>query len=235
MDIQQRYVLIGTSHVSKESKTKIKQTFADFKPDIIAVELDKNRYFSLINKQKTSLNPKAILQIGFLGYIFSIVGKIMQEKVGKMTGMNPGEEMLLGANLAKNNKLLLSLIDQDITKTLKNMSKTVTLKERLKLLKDLIFKKDQKIKIDINKIPEEQIITQILQQMKKDYPGLYKSLVEDRNKYMSKQIFLLLKNHPDKKIMAIVGAGHIEGMKKDLKSLIDSNILETNINNTDKY
>lgn len=222
--IHERYILVGTSHVSKESKEIIKKTFSDFKPDIIAIELDKQRYHALISKQKPSLNPSIIFKIGLLGYIFSSVGRIMQNKVGKITGMDPGEEMLLGANLAKNNKLMLSLIDQNIQVTLKNMSKKVTFKERLKLLKDLIIPKKKKIKIDISKIPKDQLIMSLLEEMKTSYPGLYESLVEDRNKYMARQVFSLLNQFPDKKILVIIGAGHKEGMKKHILSLIENNL-----------
>jgi pheromone shutdown-related protein TraB len=222
--ITERYILIGTSHVSKESKEIIKKSFSEFKPDIIAIELDKNRYHALMSKQKPSMNPTIIFKIGLLGYIFSTIGRLMQNKVGKITGMDPGEEMILGANLAKNNKLMLSLIDQNIQITLKNMSKKVSFKERLKLLKDIIIPRKKKIKIDINKIPKDQLILSLLEEMKTSYPGLYEALVEDRNKYMARQVFGLLNSFPDKKIMVIIGAGHKEGMQKHISNLIENNL-----------
>ncbi|MFT4261669.1 MAG: TraB/GumN family protein [Candidatus Woesearchaeota archaeon] len=222
--ITQRYTIVGTSHVSHESKELIKKTFSEFKPDIIAVELDRHRYKAMLSKEKPSLNPSSIFKIGFLGYLFAIIGRFVQKRVGKITGMNPGEEMLLGTQLAKNNKLLLCLIDQDIQKTLKTMSKKVRFKERMRLLKDLIFPNKKKIKIDINKIPKDQLIINLLTEMKTRYPGLYSALVDDRNKFMARQVFGILNKFPEKKLMVIVGAGHKEGMQKYIDELISNNL-----------
>ena len=223
----QRYLIIGTSHVAKESKEKIKHAFSTFYPDIIGIELDKQRFEGLMQKEKSSLGIYAIRQLGITGYLFAVIGKFVQKKVGNMVAMNPGEEMLLGATLAKNNKILLALIDQDVKTTLRGLSKKVPFSEKMKMVWDFItspFSKQEKIKLDLNKVPSGELITMLMGKMKSRYPKFYKVLVDDRNKYMAKQIFLILKNNPDKKIMAIVGAGHEEGIHKDLESLIASNI-----------
>lgn len=222
---QNNVLLIGTSHVSKESKDKIIEAFSEFKPDIICIELDQNRYYALMHPEKKG--KPSIRQLGFTGYVFALIGGFFQKRLGKITGMNPGEEMLLGAKLAKEHKLNLALIDQDAVLTMRNMSKKVRFREKLKIVIDLFrgpFLKDFKMHIDINKIPEDEIIMRILGLMKKRYPGFYKVLIEDRNRYMVKKIYFLMKNNSEKKILVIVGAGHVEGMKKHLKSLIESNI-----------
>ncbi len=48
--------------------------------------------------------------------------------------------------------------------------------------------------------------------LKKRYPSIHKALITDRNKYMVKKLVKLIRAHPDKKILAVVGAGHEEGM-----------------------
>ena len=67
---------------------------------------------------------------------------------------------------------------------------------------------------DIRKVPEQQVISKIISQMKKQYPSVYKTIIGDRDKYMVKQLVKLLRENPDKKIVAVVGAGHKEGMEK---------------------
>jgi pheromone shutdown-related protein TraB len=219
-------IIIGTSHISMESKEKIKKEFSEFKPEIICIELDGNRFYAMMNPDKVKGSP-SIRQLGVTGFIFAVVGKALQKKLGNFTGMNPGEEMLLGAQLAKNNRLPLELIDQDAGITLKNMSKKVKLREKFRIVKDIVtapFSKKQRLKIDINKIPDEQLILELMNQMKGRYPGFYNVLLEDRNKFMARKLYLLMKNNPDKKIMAIVGAGHVEGIKKHINSLNASNV-----------
>ena len=54
----------------------------------------------------------------------------------------------------------------------------------------------------------------MMKTLRKRYPTVYKVLVEDRNKYMVKKLVALMRQYPEKKILAIVGAGHKEGMEK---------------------
>jgi len=218
--------LIGTSHISLESKDKIKAEFLDFKPDIICIELDKNRYYALSNPDVKRGKP-SIKQLGMTGYLFAVIGRVLQKKLGNLTGMNPGDEMLMGATLARQNKLKLELIDQDAALTMRNMSKKVKFSEKMKIVLDVFispFSKKMRLKIDINKIPEDEVIIRILTLMKDRYPGFYRVLIDDRNSFMAKKIYLLMKDNPDKRVMAIVGAGHIDGMRKKLKTLIESNV-----------
>jgi pheromone shutdown-related protein TraB len=220
-------VIIGTSHVSKESKEKIRHAFETFKPDVICIELDRNRFYALMNPDKVKGGRPSLRQLGMTGYLFAVIGKALQKKLGNLTGMNPGEEMLMGATLAKNNNLRLELIDQDAAITLRNMSKKVRFGEKMRIVGDVLtapFSKKKQIKIDINKIPDEQVILELMEKMKDRYKGFYNVLLEDRNKFMAKKIYLLMKNAPEKKVMAIVGAGHVDGIKKHINSLRNSNI-----------
>jgi pheromone shutdown-related protein TraB len=225
---ENRVRIIGTSHVSKESKQRINDAFGEFKPDIICIELDNNRFQAISSPEKKKGLP-SIHQLGITGFLFAVIGRALQKKMGNLTGMAPGEEMLLGATLAKNNKLQLELIDQDAAITLRNMSKRVKFLEKLRIFLDIFrapFSKKLRMnmKLDIHAIPDEEVIAKVMTMMKDRYPGFYRVLLDDRNRYMSKRIYSLMKNNPDKKVMVIVGAGHVEGMQKYLKSLMESNI-----------
>lgn len=223
---EQNLTIVGTSHISKESKERIKKEFSQFRPDVICVELDRGRLYALMNPDKAKGAP-SIRRLGITGFIFAIVGKALQKKLGNLAGMNPGEDMLLGVTLAKNNKIRMELIDQDASITLRNLSKKVKLREKLRIVLDIFsapFSKKKRIKIDIRKIPEDQLILELMIQMKDRYPGFYNVLLEDRNRFMARKIYLLMKGNPDSKVMAIVGAGHVEGIKKHINSLRNSNI-----------
>jgi len=83
------------------------------------------------------------------------------------------------------------------------------------------FSKKHRIKIDLRKVPEKELINTILKQVKERYPNFYRVLVEDRNKYMAKKLFKLMRNY--NKIVAVVGAGHEEEIIEDIKLLRRSN------------
>jgi len=134
--------------------------------------------------------------------------------------------MITAINLAKKNKIKLALIDQDIEITLRRISKELTWKERLNfiidIIKGIIFRKSEMKKlgiknIDLTKVPPKTLIKKLTSRMKKRYPGLYLALVDERNKVMANNLRNIIENQPDKKILAIIGAGHEEDMLDMIK------------------
>ncbi|MBT3836037.1 hypothetical protein HOD05_02090 [Candidatus Woesearchaeota archaeon] len=214
--------ILGTSHIAKQSVNEIKNFIETHKPDVVAVELDLQRAAALMQEQKNKVSIADILQIGLKGYIFVKIGQIVQEKLGKMVGVAPGSDMKTAMNLARKEKLDLAFIDQPIRITLKNFSKKLTWRERFRFLgemiKGLLFPKKQMRDMglnnfDLSKVPAEEVIEKLVGQMKKKYPSVYKTLISDRNKYMVRALVKLMRKHPDKKILAVVGAGHKKGME----------------------
>ncbi len=219
----ERLTLIGTSHIAEQSIKEIEQTINQKKPDIIAVELDLQRANALYQKQKTKISAAAIPQLGFKGYLFAKIGQIVQQKLGAKVGITPGADMRAALDLAKKNKLQIALIDQPIQITLKKFSKGLTWKERGRFIADIfkgIFTPKKQLKelglttFDLRSVPEQDVITQMMKPLKNRYPSIYQTLVEDRNKYMVKKLIQLLRKYPEKNILAVVGAGHVEGMQK---------------------
>lgn len=218
--------IVGTSHIAPESKKRILQKFNETKPDIICVELDRARLIGMRDKNKKKIGLSAIKQIGVTGYIFAIIGSYVQKKLGKMTGMMPGDEMLLGVTLAEKNNLKLELIDQDIRITLKKINK-IPLREKLRIISDIIrapFQRKNKTTINLSKIPEEELVKTLIAQLQNRYPYIYKTMIDDRDKIMAKRIFTIRYNNPTLRILAIVGEGHKEGMIKQIKQLEADNL-----------
>ncbi len=220
--------IIGTSHIAQQSIQEIKTAIETLNPDIIAVELDINRAAALMQKQKSKISLSSAFQIGFKGYIFAKIGQIVQQKLGKMVGVAPGSDMKTALELARKHKKEIALIDQPIQITLKNFSKEFTWKERFRVAFDIIKgfiqpKKQMRElgfqKLDLTKVPKKELITKMIGHVKKRYPSLYKVLIEDRNKYMVKKLVKLLRDNPDKLILAIVGAGHEDGMRELLNKV----------------
>src|SRR3989338_2536535 len=215
--------IIGTSHIAKQSIEEIKKTVEEFQPEIMAVELDLQRARALMQQQKNKISFRDMAKIGVKGYAFVVIGQYIQQKLGKIVGVAPGSEMKTALEIANLKKLQVALIDQPINITLKNFSRELTWKEKgrfgLDILKGLLFPKRQMKnygleEFDLHKVPEQQVIAKIINQMKKQYPSVYKTIISDRDKYMVKQLVKIMREHPEKKILAVVGAGHQEGMEK---------------------
>lgn len=211
--------IIGTSHIAKESIAKINEEFSKFDPDIVCVELDNKRLHSLLSDQKPDRSLRGIKHYGFQGYLFAVIGGYIQEKLGHIVGVKPGSDMLTAVKLSKSKGKILHLIDQDIEITLRRFSKAFTWREKFRLVADIIkapFSK--KINIDLNKVPKEELINKLMNDLKKRYPSIYKVLIDERNHVMAKNIYTIMSKNEHKKILVIIGAGHEEALMKLVKT-----------------
>jgi len=51
--------IIGTAHVSQRSIEEVRETILEMEPDVVAVELDINRYHNLKNRENGEKPEKA--------------------------------------------------------------------------------------------------------------------------------------------------------------------------------
>lgn len=219
--------LIGTSHIAKQSLDDVKNAFETFKPEIVAIELDKRRLIALVNKKKIrGPGLRDIRRIGIKGFIFSLIGAWVENKLGKFVGVAPGSEMKTAVKLAKNNKIPVALIDQDIEITLKRFSKELTWREKWNFFADIfkaaVLRKKEELGFDLKTVPSKQVIKKLINKVRKRYPSIYKVLIIERNKVMARNLAALMKAKPGKRILGIIGAGHeeeiIQLIKKNLKT-----------------
>jgi len=217
--------IIGTSHIASQSVRQIKRAFgAESRPDIVAIELDKARAKQVF-EEPILPQFKDVFKMGVTGYTFALVGGFIQRKFGAKVGLKPGEDMRMAISEAKRHALPLFLIDQPLRTTLHNVSKKMGLWEKSKLglyatgllfvpIVGLLKRKGKKL--DLTKVPSNNLIEESTQKLKKSFPGLYAALVTDRNKHMSRQIKYIATRFPDKRILVVVGAGHKSALEKSL-------------------
>jgi len=211
--------IIGTSHISIESVKTVEKVIREKKPEIVALELDKLRFASLVSGKKRKLKLRDVKELGLKIFLINLIGAWIEKKLGELVGTPPGSEMIKAIQTAQEVDAKLALIDQDIRITLKRLTKTITWKEKLRfpydIIKGIILRKPI-VKFDLKKVPNEQIVEKLLHHVKKDYPSFHKVLIEERNIFMSKNLYKLMSF--DKTIVAVVGIGHEKDMIKLIKS-----------------
>ncbi|MBR9676891.1 hypothetical protein GOV04_02025 [Candidatus Woesearchaeota archaeon] len=222
--------IIGTSHISRESINEIKNAFNSFEPTILALELDVNRAQALLSKQKSSgFGFRAIKQVGLQGYLFGVIASWVQRRLAKKTGLNPGDEMKQALLLARKNKLKVFFIDRDIAITLRRLSQSITWREKLRVFKDLFFgvftiKKQLRAAgvetLDLSKVPPKTVIKKLMLALKSKYPTIYKVLVYERDHIMANNLEKIIQEFGDDKILAVMGAGHEDSVKKLLEKYL---------------
>ncbi|MDD3984598.1 MAG: TraB/GumN family protein [Methanobacterium sp.] len=216
---QENLKIIGTAHVSKESVKEVKQAILLNQPDIVAVELDMNRYQNMIaeknGKTKSNINIKDIIKKDKLSiFLVSIFLSYLQRKIGDNLGVKPGSEMIIAIETAEEIGAKIALIDRDINITLKRALNEMSFIEKAKFVFGIIasfFSKDELD--DVESIKDENTIAEVMKYFKEMSPKAYNVLVSERDAYMAN----MLRNIDGENIVAVVGAGHKKGIKEYLE------------------
>ncbi|MGF3554148.1 MAG: TraB/GumN family protein [Thermoplasmatota archaeon] len=219
--INDNIVLIGTAHISKDSVDEVKQVIENFKPDIVAVELCKRRYEAIIEKDKWENTP--VTQLLKSNNAYFILAQTflssIQRKLGKDYGVEPGSEMVKAINEAKKNNIEIALVDRDITVTLKRAWRKMGFREKFKVFWEFIkamvgYDEEELENLDLNQLMKEDAISALMQEFSEIAPSASKVLIQERDRYIAKKIYDESKKG---KVVAVVGAGHVNGIKNSLE------------------
>ena len=218
MKVYKNLTLVGTSHIAIESVKEVEEVILSQLPEVVAVELDKGRFLALKSKKKSKHSFNDIRRYGVKGLLFAKFGEFAEKFLGKRVGVKPGTEMLKAISVAKKVKAKVAFIDQPIEITLKRFSSQITWKEKILFVYDMVKNviKGERIKIDLRKVPEKQLVKKLMKIVKERYPNFYNVLVVERNKYMAKHLYKLMQEY---KVVAIVGAGHEKELIDEIKCL----------------
>jgi pheromone shutdown-related protein TraB len=220
--VNDRLVLVGTAHVSPASVKEVEETIAEHEPDIVAVELDEKRYEVLKNQKKWEDTPVTDMIRGGRAFFFlaQVFLSSIQRRLGKEFGAEPGSEMLAAINSAESKKIKVELVDRDIAITLRKAWRTMGLREKLRLFwefnKAMVGFNDEEEELDLEEIMQEDVITMMVEELSKIAPSVTKILIFERDAFIAKKLFGLTKKG---KVVAVVGAGHLKGIQKNLANI----------------
>ena len=214
-------ILLGTAHVSKESVEDVIKIIDKEKPSIVAVELCEARLKAIQDQDRWK--NLDIVQVIKEKKIFLLMSSLIlsafQKKIGDLNGVKPGEEMLTAISEAKNKNLSLSLIDRDAQITLKRAWQQAGFFGRMSLMSELVASLFVSVKpsiAEIEKMKQGDIIDQVFLNLPYRYNVIKKVIIEERDQYLAQKLLDCTKDSAKSKIIAVVGAGHIEGIKKYL-------------------
>jgi pheromone shutdown-related protein TraB len=206
-------IVVGTAHISQESIAEVRRTIETERPDVVAVELDPGRYQALTHPEQQAASIKDILSSGKL-YQFLVHWLLayVQNKLGAEVGVKPGSEMLSAIDAARSVGASVALVDRDINVTIARFWAKMRLIEKLKMLIALLGITTGDEEIDIEEITNDDVISQLVTELRQFSPSAAQVLVDERDAFLAGN---LLKLHG--KIVAVVGAGHKEGIKHSLE------------------
>lgn len=205
--------IVGTAHVSKESVEDVAKTVGLVDPDTICVELCESRYKSIIEKERWKKMDifKVVKEKKSLFLLTQLIMGSFYKKIGEQLDVPPGAEMIKGIELAESNKKELILADRNIEVTLKRVWGGLGFFGKIKMVMQLISSLFIAEEIDsesVEKLKEKDQMEEMMQEFSKGLPHVKERLIDERDIYLAEKI----RTAPGKKIVAIVGAGHVKGM-----------------------
>lgn len=199
--------IIGTGHVF-DLKQQILQVFDEKQPNILCVELDKQRYNAIMLKQKDPEKYKELRKN--VPIIYKMLGKF-QERLADQYGVQAGEEMLTTINYGQTHQLPVAFIDMNAQKLFAKMLKSMTIKEKICLLLSGvggIFVSKKRVEKELEKY--EDNFDDYIEQIGDKFPTIKHVLIDERNEYMAQK--LISAAEQNEKVIAVVGDGHIIGI-----------------------
>jgi pheromone shutdown-related protein TraB len=215
-------ILVGTAHISKDSVKEVKSAIKKYKPDVVAVELCGKRYEALTKKDQWENTPITALLKANKAYLVlaqTFLSSI-QRRLGKEYGVEPGSEMIAAIEAAKKENIEVALVDRDITVTLKRAWRKMGVREKFRLswefLKALVgYDAEELEKLDLKDLMKEDVISAMMKEFGEIAPSVSDVLIHERDKYIAKKI--LDESSKKGRVVAVVGAGHLNGIKEHLK------------------
>jgi pheromone shutdown-related protein TraB len=220
-------ILVGTAHVSRESAEQVTRVIQEESPDTVCVELCQSRYQSI--RQKERWQETDIVKIIKEKKSFLLLSNLLlasfQKRIAKKLNIKPGQEMIAAIDTADEVGAAIHLADRDIRTTLSRTWREMGLWNKIKLLFQLILSLgdvDEIKEEDIEKMKQEDVLETLLTEVGKSLPVLKDILINERDQYLAAKI----RTAPGQKIVAVVGAGHVPGIKKNWNTDVDIPSLE---------
>jgi pheromone shutdown-related protein TraB len=219
--------IVGTAHVSHRSVDEVRRVIAELKPDTVCVELDRGRHESLVDdKRYRRLDLFQIIKQKRVPFLLANLAlSAYQKKIGDKIGIRPGAELLAAVHSCEAVGAQLVLADRDIQATLKRTWSSISFWNKLRLSMSLLaapFAVEDINEEQIEKLKERDTISDMLSELSKLVPGLKGPLIDERDAYLASSV----RAAPGRKIVAVVGAGHVQGILANLDQPVDRERLE---------
>ena len=211
--------VVGTAHVSEKSAEEVRAAVDEERPDVVAVELDENRYRQLQGEDPDDIDPKELLR-GSAAYQFLAYWLLsyVQKRLGDQFDVDPGADMLAGIEAAEEIGAGVALVDRDIQVTIQRFWAGIGFWEKLGLLWELTLAivgvGGDTEEIDLDELTDTDVISAMMEEFRQFSPTAAETLIDERDAYIAYNLHELRKSGAN--VVAVVGAGHKAGIMEYL-------------------
>lgn len=210
-------LLVGTAHVSRESADLVRRVIENERPECVCIELDQKRYEALAKRKRWEiLDLKEIIRTKQLAtLLINLVLASYQKKLGDQLGVLPGTELLEAAIVAKEHDIPVALSDRDVRTTMRRAWHATSFFRKSYLLASLLasmFEKTEITEESLRELKETDVLSELMRELGEALPEIKRVLIDERDTFLAEKI----KATEGTRIVAVVGAGHVAGLKKAL-------------------
>lgn len=222
VDVGKNLRIVGTAHISSASADLVRQEIAEWKPDLVAVELCESRLKALRNPE--AFDNEALSKVLKEGktqlVLFQSLLATEQRRLGIEEGEKPGTDLLAAIEAAEEAGIEFELVDRDIQTTMRRAWRRMGLREKFRVINGLLLDGGQDDDEEIPSVDEllqnKDLITELLNELKEVAPGAGEVLIDERDEYLAGSIDLLRGRNPGGKILVVIGAGHLDAVAEKL-------------------
>jgi pheromone shutdown-related protein TraB len=219
--------LVGTAHISAESVELVHKVISEQRPDSVCIELDERRFQALSEKNRwEGLDLREVIKHRQLAtLLLNFILSSYQKRLGGKLGVTPGSELLEAARTAESLGIPVVLCDRDIRITLRRAWAALSLLDKSKLLASALLglmEEQQLDEAELRRLRQKDVLSELMNELGKVMPGLRRVLIDERDAYLSQKI----REAPGKRIVAVVGAGHVIGMRAALAANLQADMEE---------
>ncbi|GMP54193.1 hypothetical protein CsSME_00019434 [Camellia sinensis var. sinensis] len=217
--------LVGTAHVSQESCQEVQAVISFLKPQAVFLELCSSRVPVLTLQNLKVPTMAEMLDLWKKQHnIFGILYSWFLAKVASKLEVLPGSEFRVAFEEASKYGGKVILGDRPIQITLRRTWAKMPLWHKTKLIYSLLFQalflpSPEDLTKMLKEMDDVDMLTLVIQEMSKEFPTLMETLVHERDLYMSSTLLRVASEHSS--VVAVIGKGHMQGIKKHWKQPVE--------------
>ena len=224
--------LIGTAHVSQLSVEMVEEKIATGDYDCVAVELCSPRLENITNQAWwKNLDIYQIFKKKKAGLLLiNLALTAYQKRLAERIGVEAGKEMVRAVELSHEKDLRLEVIDRNISTTLHRLVTEVSFWQKVKIVGGLVigvFVGEEISEEQIEDLKRGDMLHAVVSEFGEELPEIKRVLIDERDEYMVGRLAQIsASDDAPKKILALVGAGHLMGMMASIDSPPDAGHLQ---------
>ncbi len=223
-------ILVGTAHISRESAELVERVITQEQPDRVCVELDARRFDALSQQNRwETLDLKEVIRKKQLSPLLAnLLLASFQKRLGEQLGVLPGMEMLQAVRVAEAHHIPVSLSDRDVRVTMRRAWRSTPFFQKSLLVSSLflsVFDTTQVSEETLRELRSKDVLNDLIRELGKELPALKTVLIDERDAYLAQEI----KRAQGGRIVAVVGAGHVEGIRHLLTQSETQDLAELNL------